>query len=247
MLATQIDTLDQVVEKYRGLYSQDSASGQFVLDTEVAAADTTGLKNALDAIRAEKKTLEGSLKAFDGIDPESVRAQALEAEELREKDLKSQGKIDELLAMQETKMKGQMDTMTQQISELTTQLTRRDLDDAFNGLAMSSHARPESMAYILADAKQAGLQLKDGQPAILDASGNPKLAEDGTVVTQAGWLENHRKARPFLYVESNGAGTPPGKEDGASANSKEVNRDAFNDMDNVARMAFTKSGGQVVE
>lgn len=243
-LLHEVETLDSVDEKYRGLYSENG-NGKFHLDENVRE-DTSSLKTALDAERQNKKALEDRLKAFDGIDPAQVKLDLEKAEAERVEALKKSGNIDALLEEQKKAFDTQNGTLQGQIDNLSNQLTRRDLDDKFKQTALLQHARPEGTEYILTDAKAAGLQLKDGQVSILDESGNPKLSADGSVLTQEKWLEDHRKQKAFLYKESSGGGTPPGGGSGGGGQT-EITRTQYDTMSLIEQSTAMKAGAKVVD
>lgn len=80
-----VDNLEGVEEAYRPLYKENQ--GKYILDVEptggYALEDVTGLKNALQAERANRQKESARLKAFGDKDPDAVRAALEELEALK--------------------------------------------------------------------------------------------------------------------------------------------------------------------
>jgi len=62
-----------------------------------ATKDTEGLKKNRDALLEEKKKLQESLKAFEGLDPEKARAAQKKIDEIDKKNLRDAGEFDKIL------------------------------------------------------------------------------------------------------------------------------------------------------
>ena len=82
--------------------------GKYVLDAE-GVEDVTGLKNALNATRAEVKKLKADLQATvdmcKDIDPDRARDAQKKLDEMEEKNLLDAGKVDELVRMKTERMR----------------------------------------------------------------------------------------------------------------------------------------------
>src|SRR4051812_19807125 len=73
-IAPVVDSLDAVAEPLRELYVPGEG-GKFVLDTDIDShPGTAGLKSKAQQLLRDQQTLKDKYKAFDGLDPEEVKA-----------------------------------------------------------------------------------------------------------------------------------------------------------------------------
>ena len=100
-LKAVVSQIEEVPEAQRSLYKQ--AEGRWVLDLDGGGAeDVAKLQGALDKERTNRGLLEKDLaklrKDVDGLDPEKARAALKTLQDLEDKKLVDEGRVDELVA-----------------------------------------------------------------------------------------------------------------------------------------------------
>lgn len=217
-LKAVVTKLDEVEEPLRSLYVEKN--GKFVLDAD-GVEDVTGLKNALEAQKeAERKARrefdELKLKIGD-MDPDKARAALKRMQELEDKTLLDEGKVEELIATRTERMRTDHDNQVKgfntKIQELETSNTTLNktlsevlIDNALRAAASNLGVRATAMEDVILRGRQIW-KLKDGKPTpfsgeqvIFGKNPNEPMSMDE-------WLgEMHTKA-PHWFEGSNGSGS----------------------------------------
>ena len=187
--------------------------GAFTLDLEGGFKtddDVANVKKALDKERADHKAAKEQLKKFEGIDPEAMKAEREEFEELKAKG----GKIDEAAVEARIKARFERDA-----SKLQQQLAEREQTIA----QFNAERKANSVKDSLRSAASKLKVRKEAEDDVLARAGMFELDAEGKVITKDGcgvapgltaeqWLEETLKGKPHWSEPSRGAGakTPSG-------------------------------------
>ena len=183
------------------------------VDSKITEA-VDGLKVKNQELLDEKKKVQASLKAFDGLDVtkakealaffESNPDAKLNKEELVQKytsQLRSdhEAKVNELV--------GTLEETRGQANTFKTLYETKMTDDQLTQAAIAAKVRPDAIAAILLQGRGVfTLSKEDGMLEARDADGKLKKTEDGKVLTPQIWFDNLKKAQPFFWPGSEGAG-----------------------------------------
>jgi hypothetical protein len=156
--------------------------GKYVLDAE-GVEDVTGLKNALNATRAEVKKLKTDLQAtvdkYKDIDPDRAREAQKKLDEMEEKNLLDAGKVDELVKVKTERMRQDFDSQikafNKKIDELETdrngyfsKLSELLIDNSIREAALLNGVKKAALPDVLSRGKQVW-RLKDNIPTPMKA------------------------------------------------------------------------------
>lgn len=210
-IKAKVDKLDDVQERYRSAYVE--REGAFHLDLAklegIEFDDPVELGGALDKERKSRAQLEKDLKAerdkYKDIDPAKYAELVAKAEEAEHNELKSKGKVDEMLDNQRQKYERLLAEEKQkhatEVSALNTELDRVTIDTAFRTAYEKAGVIPDriddAVALTRAQAKR-----EDGKLALYDTDG---LKLDISLDTFA--KEVLKNARPYLYQASSNGGS----------------------------------------
>jgi len=212
----------ELPEAIREHYNEDG--GDYVLATDG--------DDRLSEFRANNRTLfrevEDLKKAH--ADQSSVLQSAKEeAQKRTDKDLLSEGKIDELLAQRTEAMRGSYEEKLGEITRAHTEAEKtldiHIVENQIRDAAIKAQARNDRAVDHIIRAVRPHVQ-RDGTQAVrVDASGNTVMAEDGK--TPQGILDlvaEMKVSDGFLFAESTGSGATGGNAANSATGKKRIRR-----------------------
>ena len=225
-LKTQINAeeLDQMPEALREFYVESDESGKFDLSTDS--------DDRLTEFRANNRTLfreVEELKKAHADQSSALQSAKEEAQKRTEKDLLSEGKIDELLAQRTEAMRGSYEEKLGEITRAHTEAEKtldvHIVENQIRDAAIKAQARNDRAVDHIIRAVRPHVQ-RDGTQAVrIDASGNTVMAEDGK--TPQGILDlvaEMKVSDGFLFAESSGSGASGGDATNGATGKKRIRR-----------------------
>jgi seryl-tRNA synthetase len=225
-LKTQINAeeLDQMPEALREFYVESDESGKFDLSTDS--------DDRLTEFRANNRTLfreVEELKKAHADQSSALQSAKEEAQKRTEKDLLSEGKIDELLAQRTEAMRGSYEEKLGEITRAHTEAEKtldvHIVENQIRDAAIKAQARNDRAVDHIIRAVRPHVQ-RDGTQAVrIDSSGNTVMAEDGK--TPQGILDlvaEMKVSDGFLFAESTGSGASGGDATNGATGKKRIRR-----------------------
>lgn len=230
-LKLKLDTLDGLDDAIKALYV--AKDGKFELSVD-GIEDTGGLKTALQKEREARAKLEGSLKAFDGVDPaqyKNLMDQLNGSEEMR---LMAEGKYTEVLDRRTAKFQEELtkklteeQNKTNLAVERSKKFESRVLEGQLSSAATQAGVHKHAIDDVLARGRSI-FTLDDAGNAIqLGADGKPVLGKDAkTLFSPAEWLGGIKETAPHWFPNGN-TGSPANDGGSGGGSGKTMKRDAF--------------------
>jgi hypothetical protein len=241
-LKRKVKNLDEVPENLRSLYVQ--SGDEYVL--EVEDDESASLKTKVSEFRDnniklnnEINDLKAKLEKYKNIDPSKAEDALARLQEIEDKKLIEEGKIDELLEQRITSMKssyeGQIQSLQEKITNMDGSLGKyRNLYS--NGLtsnviqeAISEVAVPRkgAMKDILRRASEV-FTLNDEDKLVPMADGKVIYGKDGNdPLSPTEWIANLYTEAPYFFEPNSGGGAngsdKKGLPKGASVSSEDIN------------------------
>jgi len=222
--------VDALPEALRGFYVEQD--GKFVLDADVDAHPKVGgLKSALDKERGEKDKAAKEFKALKDkigdMDPEKAREALKRIQELEDKKLLDEGKVEELIQARTDRMKKDHES---QVTAFQTQLKEKDtristlggrlrtlvLDGSIRDEALKAGVKPEHVEDVISRMTMRGIDgvrwdLEDDEKIVAKAGDQIKFGKDATKPMPIGeGLELLREKVPGFFAASSGGGAQSG-------------------------------------
>jgi len=220
-LAYRLETLDGVEENVQSLYTEKD--GAFVLSVEgvVPEDDVSGLKQKVDQLLTEKKTVAAKAKEMES-----------KLKELDKKKAEDGGDFKTLWEQAQAAL-AEKDS---EITGLMKNMQTREISAASHAVAAGLASDPKR-ASVLADyvSKMASFE-EDGV----------RFVANGVKVDTAQLSAFLKKEYPFLVDGSSAAGGGSSGSSGSGA-AKEIARSEFDKKDPAEKMKFIKSGGVVID
>jgi hypothetical protein len=240
-LKAQYPSEQDIPEAHRPFYV--ARDGAFVLDAE-GVEDVSGLKSALERLKAERRELQQQAERFKGVDPEQYHALRQQAEALEAERLKKEGRQEEIW---QGRLKKQAEEAAIVEQRLRAELGKERVDKALMAAALAAGVRedaiPDAVAswsgriWRLNDKGEA--QAFDGDTALYGKSGDPVAMSD--------WVAEQLHAKPYLAKPSSGVGAT---HQGSLGTSRTValTRDQAKDSRTyeAAKAAAAQTGAQLV-
>lgn len=236
------DEIAGVPEALRGLFTE--TDGKFVFQRE----DTAGLKSALQKERAERAARDKELARFKGIDPDDYATLKARDEELRQKKLIDEGKVEELLneriGRAKTEWEKERESLTNALKTRDAELDRLLIDKGIESIVLSANTKypiePSALEEIQMHARFGKFPLKrtdDGRVVVMDGD-RPRYGKDGKEMEIEEWLGDLAAQKPHLFKQSKGAGTTKGTGGGTPT----VKR--CDEMSDAEKAAFIEEHGE---
>ncbi len=209
-----MDSLDSVIEKYRGLYTEQ-ADGKFYLDEVLAALiDPAGLKKTNADLKDEKKTLKEKLEALQ-LKIDSEDETKLEEQKEYEKllDIKTKQYETKLTAAEEKAKKIEGSLKTQMISTAINEIAVQLAGD--NSPLIAPHLKDRFAVDLTGD--KAKLQ-------ILDKEGTPGIVTKEQLIEE---FKTNKMFQPILKGRDSSGGGAQGGAGGGAQGDKSAWKDYF--------------------
>lgn len=204
MLKFKIAKLEDVEEKYRGLY-EPGADGAYYLTVEGAVS-----KEKLDEFRNTNIDLMKKLEPFKNIDPAKLQEMIDNERKIAEKKLIDAGDIDGLVAQRVATMKQEYESKIKDLETNYAQANRQlevlVIDNAVREQAIKLGVVPTAVDDVLLRAKTV-FSVEGGKPVAKDRDGNMIYGKDGQSSLSIGdWISGLKNNAPHLFGPSQGSG-----------------------------------------
>lgn len=188
----------------------------FILDIE-GEPDGYVPESKFAEFRDNNKKLFNSLKKFEGIDPDKVKADLAELEELRKVGNDQKAVIETRVKAATERMAVELDTHKKRVAELEEERKSSIIDGALTRAA-NGKIQEKALDFVLHKGKSVFRIGSNGEPeafkgdtAIKDAEGQP--------LTVDVWLSELIQENPFIALSSSGGGASGGiRSPGGSTN-----------------------------
>lgn len=219
LVAEEFEKLD---EGLRAFY-KTAADGAYVLDAE-GVEDVTGLKRALDEVRADRTKLREEIKnvrsKYGDVDPDEAKRAISEMQQLHDKKLLDEGKVEELIQKRVERMRLEhenqlkaRDKRSLEIEEenkkLSSRLSEVLIDTSLTSAATAAKVRPTAIPDVINRGRQVW-RLDGNDPKPMQSDGTVIIGKDGkSPLTMDEWLSSLQQTAPHLFEPSSGSGSDP--------------------------------------
>ncbi len=181
----------------------------------------SGLKTKNAEILGEKKTLQESLKKFDGINVDTVKTATDFYEKNKDAEFLKDGTVEELIEKKTSQLMSDHETVVTELSgKLTVAETHgttyqtlfesKVIDDGLRAEAIKQGVRSEAVEDIILRGR--GIFSLDDSKQIeaRDNEGKLSVTEDKKVLNPKNWIEGLKDTSPHYWPGSEGAGAEGG-------------------------------------
>lgn len=219
ILAT-LDGLDETVAK---LYKKRD-DGKFILDVEgmVEREKLDEFRDNNTSLKSQIENLQRAADLYKGIDPAKAKEALAKLQEIQEKKLIDEGKIEELLTQRTERMKlefaEQLAAKEKMIGDLTGRVDaagkEKDRYIITNELARAVDSSDlgfqSGVAALLEPQVLSQFAIRDGKVVAVKSDGSLQFGKEGNPKTLPEFLGEVAKERPFLVRASSGSGANNG-------------------------------------
>lgn len=218
MIKFKIAKLEDVEEKFRGLYTQ-GGDGAYYLAVDGAVA-----KEKLDEFRNNNVELMKKLEPFKDLDPTKVATLLENERKIAEKKLIDAGDVEGLVGLRVGTMKADYETRIQgletQFSTAQRQLETLLIDNEVRAVAIKAGVAPTAVDDVLLRAKTT-FKVEEGRPVAKNEKGEVIYGKDGMSPLAIGdWVGGLKDAAPHLFQPSSGSGASHNRQPGMQSNVK---------------------------
>lgn len=207
-LATKAE-LDALPEAVRGLYIEKD--GKFVLDADFE--DVGGLKTALEKERSNRSTLEKTLadirKQLGDADPAKARDALKKLQELEDKQLIDQGKVEELLKARTERLvtdyDGKLKERDDALNAANKRLAELVIDNELRAVATAKKVRASAVEDFLERGRKV-YRLKDGKAVPMRGDDVIFGKKPNEPMGMDEWADSITTTAPHLFEGSGGGG-----------------------------------------
>ena len=219
-LKLKIDKLEDVSEDLRDMYEEGRNGGFEIkydwLKDHPGVAKLRSTTNDVDKKRVDaEKALAALTEKFDGLDADAAREALKKIEDLGDKDLIDEGKIEELLEKKTERMRAdfaaQLEAKDKALAEAEAKIEKSDQEisdyrifDTIKEAALAKGARKDALGDIKNRAASIW-RLEDGKPAAMDDDG-AILGKRGEPLTIEEWVDTLASESAFLFEPNKGGG-----------------------------------------
>jgi hypothetical protein len=176
------EAFDKLAEPLKAEYKKQ-ADGTFLLDvtpvSDFALENVKGLKSALSSERANREKLEGSLKAFEGLDAQKARDAIKKLEELLAKgggDDKTKEQIEAIKKQLSEKHSAEISKKDEMLGLMTKQLEKLLIESAaVKAIAENKGVVELLLPHVRSFTRMKKLEAGDYVAEVVDANGNVRI------------------------------------------------------------------------
>lgn len=212
----------------------------------------SGLKTKNSEILSEKKTLQESLKLFDGIDVEKAKEAAEFYEKNKDAEFLKDGKLEDLIEQKTSILKSdyeaELGELSQKFETTSTESTlykglyeSKVIEDALRDEAIKAEVRPEALLDIILRGRSVFTLDEKKQVEARDSEGKLAKTEDDKVLTPKNWIDGLKTSSPHYWPGSEGAGALGGIGNTSDIDVKMADAANRNDMKEYRRLRDLKN------
>lgn len=212
---------------------------------KIEKAKVNEFRNNNLALNTSVEALNAKIK---GVDFDEYSTLKKNAQEMKDKEMISAGKVGELVDEKVKKIRTEQVEKMKELQEnnanLSTELNAQVVGSAVKTASIKAGIVGTAIDDVLMRANSVWT-VKDGKPVALNKDGNT-IWLDGTTepLTLDKWVESLNDTAPHLFGESKGTGAKNAKYD---ANTKTMTRQSFDAISQKDRSSFFKDGGKLTD
>jgi len=216
-------------------------------------SDYNAMKSKLDEFRANNVALlkdkEEISKKYKGVDLDVYNDMLQQSQNLKDKKLLDEGKIEELMEERSKLMREEhnqvVENMKGQQLDLTKKLEHLLIDSAVRDSAVKAGVIDTAIDDVVLRS-QSIFSIKEGKAVPHDSSGNVIFGDGNSdPMDVSEWVKGLTESAPHLFNASTGGGSKHGSNFSGTNNT--ISRDVFDNMSHQDRSKFAKDGGKVVD
>jgi len=214
----EFDALDEAIKK---LYVEKD--GKYLLDAE-GVEDVSGLKSALEKERGTVKKLKADLQAtvdkFKDIDPDKARDAQKKLQDLEDKQMMDEGKVEELFKKRTERMvadfenqkiafNNQIKTLNGANQSLTGELSELLIDGSLRQAAIKAGVHEAAVEDVVLRGRGVW-KLVDKKPTPMNGENIIYGKDPNQIITMEEWISGLQPVAPHLFKPTGGGGSPAG-------------------------------------
>jgi len=216
-------------------------------------SDYNAMKSKLDEFRANNVALlkdkEEISTKYKGVDLDVYNDMLQQSQNLKDKKLLDEGKIEELMEERSKLMREEhnqvVENMKGQQLDLTKKLEHLLIDSAVRDSAVKAGVIDTAIDDVVLRS-QSIFSIKEGKAVPHDSSGNVIFGDGNSdPMGVSEWVKGLTESAPHLFNASTGGGSKHGSNFSGTNNT--ISRDVFDNMSHQDRSKFAKDGGKVVD
>mgnify|MGYP003963352101 FL=1 len=216
-------------------------------------SDYNAMKSKLDEFRANNVALlkdkEEISKKYKGVDLDVYNDMLQQSQNLKDKKLLDEGKIEELMEERSKLMREEhnqvVENMKGQQLDLTKKLEHLLIDSAVRDSAVKAGVIDTAIDDVVLRS-QSIFSIKEGKAVPHDSSGNVIFGDGNSdPMDVSEWVKGLTESAPHLFNSSTGGGSKHGSNFSGTNNT--ISRDVFDNMSHQDRSKFAVDGGKVVD
>lgn len=170
-----VDSIDDIDESLRSYYVQGD-DGKYRLD---GVEDVSGLKSALETLKADKKKLRESLERFKDLDPDEYTRLKQEREDREMQSATKKGEFEKLRTQMVEKHQTELGAKESRITNLLSTIQLLMVDEQATRAIAAQKGVPELLLPHVRS--QVKVIEEDGRftTVVVDKSGNPRIGDAG--------------------------------------------------------------------
>jgi len=216
-------------------------------------SDYNAMKSKLDEFRANNVALlkdkEEISTKYKGVDLDVYNDMLQQSQNLKDKKLLDEGKIEELMEERSKLMREEhnqvVENMKGQQLDLTKKLEHLLIDSAVRDSAVKAGVIDTAIDDVVLRS-QSIFSIKEGKAVPHDSSGNVIFGDGNSdPMDVSEWVKGLTESAPHLFNSSTGGGSKHGSNFSGTNNT--ISRDVFDNMSHQDRSKFAVDGGKVVD
>lgn len=216
-------------------------------------AEVAGLKTKNQELLGTMAQQKEQLKAFDGLDAETLKQLKTKLDSDEDTKLFSEGKKEMVIEKYTQRMRDQHKVELEEAAKKTAeQAARADtyksavLDNQIRAVTTGMH--PSAVEDALLHARTIFSLDAKGKAVKLDSEGRPELGKDGSSpFSPAEWIETQKELKPHWFPAGNSGSGSGGSRDGGSGAGKTISRSNFDKLGPVEQGNVARSGVKIID
>jgi len=196
------EDFDKLEETQKGFYKEKEGGYLLDLEGDDLEGKVASLKQSLDNAYKERDAAKKAAEAFKDVDPEKYRQLLAEADSKENDDLKSKGKIDEIIEKHNAKLAGVKKEYEDKLAAQSAELDRVVVDNGLRTVLIEAGVMPDRLDDAVDLTKRLAKRDEKGKILMHDKDGTPL-----DVSVDAYAKEILKEQKPWLFAASGAGGS----------------------------------------